>query len=66
MCLSILNEEKDWKPAITVKQVLLGIQDLLANPNNEDPAQKEPYEMYKNDKDAFWKKVRVEARKYVM
>jgi hypothetical protein len=22
--LSILNEEKDWRPAITVKQLLLG------------------------------------------
>jgi ubiquitin-protein ligase len=26
VCLSILNEEKDWKPNITVKQILLGIQ----------------------------------------
>lgn len=24
VCLSILNEEKDWRPAITIKQVLLG------------------------------------------
>ncbi len=26
VCLSILSEDKDWKPAITVKQILLGIQ----------------------------------------
>ena len=26
VCLSILDEEKDWRPAITVKQILLGIQ----------------------------------------
>ncbi len=26
VCLSLVDEEKDWKPAITVKQVLLGIQ----------------------------------------
>ena len=26
ICLSILNEEEDWRPAITVKQILLGIQ----------------------------------------
>ena len=37
VCLSILNEEKDWRPSITVKQILLGIQDLLANPNGECP-----------------------------
>ena len=26
ICLSILDAEKDWKPAITIKQILLGIQ----------------------------------------
>ena len=29
VCLSILSEDKDWKPSLTVKQLLLGIQDLL-------------------------------------
>ena len=29
VCLSILDEEKDWRPAITIKQILLGIQHLL-------------------------------------
>ena len=33
VCLSILDEEKDWRPAITVKQIFLGIQDLLNDPN---------------------------------
>ena len=32
VCLSILDEEKSWKPAITIKQILLGIQDLLNDP----------------------------------
>jgi ubiquitin-conjugating enzyme E2 I len=26
VCLSLLDEEKDWRPAITIKQILLGIQ----------------------------------------
>jgi ubiquitin-protein ligase len=26
VCLSLLDADKDWKPAITIKQVLLGIQ----------------------------------------
>ena len=43
VCLSILDEEKDWRPAITVKQILLGIQDLLNDPNVKDPAQAEAY-----------------------
>lgn len=33
VCLSLLDEEKDWRPAITIKQILLGIQDLLNDPN---------------------------------
>jgi hypothetical protein len=26
VCLSILNEDEGWRPSITVKQILLGIQ----------------------------------------
>ena len=33
VCLSIL-EDKAWKPSITVKQILVGVQELLDNPNN--------------------------------
>ena len=25
VCLSLLDEEKDWRPAITIKQILLGM-----------------------------------------
>ena len=46
VCLSILDEEKDWRPAITIKQILLGIQDLLTDPNIKDPAQKEAYHSF--------------------
>lgn len=46
VCLSILNEDEDWKAAITVKQILLGIQDLLDNPNPHSPAQHEAYQQY--------------------
>ncbi|XP_052481593.1 SUMO-conjugating enzyme SCE1-like [Gossypium raimondii] len=43
ICLSILNEDSGWRPAITVKQILVGIQDLLNAPNTTDPAQAEGY-----------------------
>ena len=33
VCLSILNEEKSWKPSITVKQILVGVQELMAWPD---------------------------------
>lgn len=47
VCLSILDEEKDWRPSISIKQILLGIQELLDNPNIKDPAQADAYTCYK-------------------
>lgn len=35
-----------WRPAITVKQILVGIQDLLDTPNPADPAQTDGYQLY--------------------
>jgi ubiquitin-conjugating enzyme E2 I len=58
VCLSILNEEKDWRPAITIKQMLIAIQTLLDNPNPKDPAQKDPFELYVKDRAAYEKRVR--------
>ncbi|TIA83938.1 hypothetical protein E3P92_01881 [Wallemia ichthyophaga] len=53
VCLSILDEEKGWKPAITLKQIVLGVQELLTDPNASDPAQVEAYTMFKNDKSGY-------------
>jgi ubiquitin-protein ligase len=33
VCLSLLDEEKDWRPAITIKQILLGIQVIYSMTN---------------------------------
>ena len=62
VCLSILDEEKDWRPAITVKQLLLGIQDLLNDPNIKDPAQAEAYTCYCQNRAEYEKRVRAQAR----
>lgn len=58
VCLSILNEEEGWKPAITIKQILLGIQDLLNDPNPESPAQADAYNLFKKDRQAYERKVK--------
>lgn len=58
VCLSILNEEEGWKPAITIKQMLLGIQDLLNDPNPDSPAQADAYNLFKRDRQAYEKKVK--------
>jgi ubiquitin-conjugating enzyme E2 I len=66
VCLSILNEEEAWKPALTVRQILLGIQDLLDNPNPESPAQAEAYQTFKQNKVEYEKKVRKWVRENAM
>ncbi|KAI8322322.1 ubiquitin-conjugating enzyme 9 [Martensiomyces pterosporus] len=64
VCLSILNSEKAWKPAITIKQILLGVHDLLNEPNNNDPAQTEAFQMFRKDRVAYEKKVREQAKRF--
>ncbi|KAJ3296129.1 E2 SUMO-conjugating protein ubc9 [Blyttiomyces sp. JEL0837] len=64
VCLSILNEEQDWKPAITIKQIVLGIQDLLNDPNPASPAQEEAYKMFLKDPTGYEKRVRQQAKQH--
>ncbi|KAK0703286.1 ubiquitin-conjugating enzyme/RWD-like protein [Lasiosphaeria miniovina] len=58
VCLSILNEEEAWNPAITVKQILLGVQDLLNDPNPESPAQAEAHNLFKKDRAEYERRVK--------
>lgn len=62
VCLSILNDEEGWRPAITIKQVLLGIQELLDTPNPESPAQSEAYNLFRRDRVAYDKQIKKQAR----
>lgn len=64
VCLSLLDEEKDWRPAVTIKQILLGIQDLLIEPNIKDPAQAEAYTVFCQDKQEYEKRVKAQAKKF--
>ncbi|CAD7934363.1 unnamed protein product [Amoebophrya sp. A120] len=63
VCLSILNEDKDWRPTLTVTGLLTGIKDLLHNPNPDSPAQEEAFKVYiKEPKHDEWlKKVEQQA-----
>jgi ubiquitin-conjugating enzyme E2 I len=64
ICLSILNEDEDWRPALTFKQLVLGIQELLDNPNLDSPAQSDAYQAYKRDRALYDRKVRDQAKRY--
>eukprot|EP01039_Chlorochromonas_danica_P003489 gene3489-3822_t len=63
ICLSILNEDDGWRPAITIKQLLLGVQELLDNPNPNSPAQREAIEVFLSNKTEYRKRVRAQALK---
>jgi hypothetical protein len=62
VCLSILNEDEAWKPAITIKQILLGIQDLLDDPNPDSPAQAEAFNLFKKDRAGYERRIRYIVR----
>ena len=64
VCLSILDENKDWRPSLTLKQILLGIQDLLDNPNVNDPAQETPNRMLREQPDLYRKMIREQTKKF--
>lgn len=59
------DEDKNWRASINVKQILLGIQDLLTEPNNADPAQAPAYHLFQTDKAAYDKRIRAQAREMV-
>lgn len=63
VCLSLIDEEKDWKPSISIKAILLGIQDLLANPNPQSPAQEEAYQDFTRHKNVYVAKVAGQAKR---
>lgn len=62
VCLSLLDEAKDWRHTMTIKQILIGIQDLLNEPNIKDPAQAEAYTIYCRNPFEYEKRVRAQAK----
>jgi ubiquitin-conjugating enzyme E2 I len=62
VCLSIIISE--WRPAISVKAILIGVQDLLHSANENDPANGQAKTMYVRSKAQNRKRVQEEARKH--
>ena len=48
VCLSIISH--DWKPAITIKQILTGIQELMGDPTPKSPANQQMYYLYRENR----------------
>lgn len=64
VCLSILNEDEQWRPSLTLKQILLGIQELLDTPNDKSPAQANAYEDFVRKRADYVRKVKAQAANY--
>lgn len=64
VCLSILSEEDGWRPSLTVKNVLLGVQALLGDPNPGSPAQSDAYMLFTKSPAEYGARVRAQAGKY--
>ncbi|KAJ8553906.1 hypothetical protein K7X08_024584 [Anisodus acutangulus] len=66
VCLSILNAGFGWSPAITVKQILVGIQELLDLPNPSSSLQFECNKLYmqQQDKTECKRRVKEQAKQY--
>ena len=65
ICLSIINPEPSksaWRPAITLKQILIGIQSLLEEPNNDDAAQADAHAIYKSNRPEYERRVKAQMQ----
>jgi hypothetical protein len=62
---SILNDEKGWKPSVTVKQILTGVQELLDSPNNADAAQEPAWRLFGANQAKYIERVKLEVQKYI-
>jgi ubiquitin-conjugating enzyme E2 I len=47
-----------------MKQLVLGIQELLDNPNLDSPAQQEAFSNYRRDRDTYVRKVKEQAKRH--
>ncbi|KVH87876.1 SUMO-conjugating enzyme Ubc9 [Cynara cardunculus var. scolymus] len=58
------NHPYGWRPAITVRQLLVGIQDLLDTPNPASPAQSDLHGLFTKNLVEYKKMVRHQAKLY--
>merc|ERR1712194_162908 len=58
----LLDAHEAWKPSLTIKHLLLGIQTMLHDPSNAGPVQEKPYHAFKNDKKHYEETVKEQVR----
>ncbi|KAL0210240.1 hypothetical protein P9112_010324 [Eukaryota sp. TZLM1-RC] len=64
VCLSLLAEGKQWRPSLRVKDILLGIQQLLEGVNIDDPANEKGLLLYIHDQEKYKEQIREYVRQH--
>ena len=64
ICLDILKE--NWRPVLTIPNVLLSISSLLTDPNPDSPLDVDASHLYLQDREGYEKKVKEYPQKYAM
>lgn len=64
VCLSILGDA--WNPQIGIKLILLALQTFLNEPNFGLCKRSDVLDVYKKDKNAYWDRVKKQAREIGM
>ncbi|CEJ92748.1 hypothetical protein VHEMI08380 [[Torrubiella] hemipterigena] len=65
ICLSLLKSE-NWKPSTKIINVLEALDNLLLEPQPDDPLDDRIAEQYKNDRPAWEKQAKAYVQKYAM
>ena len=64
--LSLIEKDNGWKPQTTLKEVLVGIQLLLSDPNFDNPAQAEAPAVYFKSQFEYEQRVAKQASEVAM
>ncbi|XP_059174451.1 SUMO-conjugating enzyme UBC9-B-like [Physella acuta] len=64
VCLSLLRDANYWREAVTLKEILLSIQDLLNEPNPNSPANRDANIIYVQNKAEYERRIREQALQF--
>eukprot|EP01038_Epipyxis_sp_PR26KG_P007664 gene7663-10428_t len=65
ICLDLLKSYENYRPGLSVKQLAVGIQELLDNPNPASPANSEASTLFQKKKADYKKRIKAQAAKFV-
>jgi ubiquitin-conjugating enzyme E2 I len=67
VCISFLHEKDDaggWKPSMNVRQILMGIQNLLESPNADSPAHQVHFDNFRGNRELYIANIKAWAKKH--